>query len=228
MTTSCSSTCAVSDSLMPCLISWRPGVRPGGVAFDDEERGAVGRLRENRVEVRDRPVRDELLHAVQAVVGDAAVAVGDARGFGLEVLDVRPGLGLRHAVGDNQSLLRDPVQPHRLLLVRAADADGIRAERDREHRGGEAEIDLRELHRQPVDVVRAAAHPAVLLGQEDEMEAHVGPEHGAHHVGRARVGPVPFQALLERRFALGELLQRLHDEVDVVRIQPLELHVGPR
>ena len=117
MTTSCSSTCAVSDRRMPCLISCLPGVRPGVLRSTTKKVGPSGRLREDRVEVGDRPVRDELLHAVQPVVRDAAVGVGDALGRGLEALHVRPGLGLGHAVGDDQPFVGDARQPLRLLLV---------------------------------------------------------------------------------------------------------------
>ena len=64
---------------MPCLSSCLPTDRPGGAALDDEEARPVGGLGQDGVEVGDAAVGDELLGAVEAVAGDVAGRVDDAR-----------------------------------------------------------------------------------------------------------------------------------------------------
>src|SRR5581483_1510765 len=100
------------------------------------------------------------------------------------------------------------------------DADRIGAECDSEHRRRESEIDLRELARQPVDVVGAAPHPAILRGQERQMESDFGSEHRPHNIGGTGVRFIPMHPLLERRIAIGEVLQRVDDELEITRIEP--------
>ena len=181
------------------------------LALDDEEGRAVRGLGQDRVEVGDRAVGDELLDPVEPVVRDAAVRVGDPLGLRLEALHVGAGLGFGDAVGDDQSLVGDSRNPVRLLIVGAADSDRVGAERDGQHRRRQTQVDLRELAREAVDVLGAAAHPVVLCRQEDKVEPHAGPQHRPNDCLGADVLFVPLQPLVERSFAFGEFLERLDE-----------------
>ena len=72
-----------------------------------------------------------------------------------------------------------------LLLLRAADDDGIGAEEGGEHAGGNAEIDAGHGLGDAVDVVRAAAQAVIFFVDKDQVQADVVVEVGEDLVGKA-------------------------------------------
>ena len=73
-------------------------------------------------------------------------------------------------------------EPLLLLRVGAADQDGVGAQMDGEEAGGDAEADLAHLLGDRGDVAGAAAQAAVLLGDEEQLQADLGSEQLADDV----------------------------------------------
>jgi len=55
------------------------------------------------------------------------------------------------------------------------------------------------------------------------VQADIGAEHGADDVLGAGIGLVPAEPLVERRFAVGEFLEGLDDQVEVAGVQAFQL-----
>ncbi len=138
----------------------------------------------------------------------------DALGGGLERAKIAAGLRFGRAVGEQDSLVGDSAQPQLLLLRRGADGDGIAAQECGEQRGGDAEIDARHLLADEIDVEGAAAHAAVFLGNEQELNAQlVGVAHVANDLDRALIAFVQCDQFFVGQALLGEILQRLQTQL---------------
>ena len=85
--------------------------------------------------------------------------------------EVAAGLRLGGAVRVQDSLLGDLAEPGAFLVGCGAEVYRVAAKERGEHAGGEAEVDAGHLLAHPVDVDGAAAHPAVLLGDEHQLDA---------------------------------------------------------
>ena len=182
-----------------------------GVTVDHEPGRPAGRQRQHRAGIGDAAVGDPLLAAVDPVADDRAVLEPGVGGR-LQRAEVAAGLGLGGAVGQQEALLGDPAEPELLLLVGAADQDRVAAEEGGEHAGGDAEVDRGHPLADAVDVERAAAHPAVLLGDEQQLDAELLAAHAAHELLRELVALVELDQQLVGELALGELVDRLERE----------------
>jgi hypothetical protein len=119
--------------------------------------------------------------------------------------------GLRCAVGVQEALLGDLGQPFAFLFERSSEEDRVAAKERRKHAGGHADIETGHLLAHAVDVDRAAAHPAVLLGDEQQLDAKLVTAHPADEVLGAHVVVVQLQlpVLGERiRDIVADRLQR--------------------
>ncbi len=195
------------------LVLVPPGAEPGRVALQHEEARPARRVRQDRVELRHAAVRDELLGAVEAVRGHGAARVPHRLGARLQGRDVAAGRRFRDAVGDDQALGGDPGQPLLALRLGAADQDRVGAEADRQERRGDPEVDGRHLLRDTADVLGAAAEAAGALGQEDQVEPHLGGQHGADDVVRELVGAVQLEDALVGKLPAQHLAQGLDHHV---------------
>ena len=83
--------------------------------------------------------------------------------------------------------------------VVAADQDRVAAQEGGEHRGGDADVDPCHPLADPVRVERAAAQTAVLLGDEDQMDAEVVAAHRAHGLLGAGVVAVEVEPAARRQ-----------------------------
>ena len=96
-------------------------------------------------------------------------------------------------------------QPQLLLLGRCADGDGIAAEEGREHGRGDAKVDARHGFANAIDVEGAAAHAAVVLRHEQELNAQlVRVAHVANDVERTFVALVQLDQHFVGQAFLGE------------------------
>ena len=189
------------------------GAEARHVLLDDEEGRAVGRLGEYRQEVGIAAVGDELLVAADAVAGDGAVVADDRSGGGGESGEVAARLGLGDRVGDDGALLGKPAQPLLLLLVGAAHQDGVGPQVDDEEPGADAEADLAHLLGDGGHVAGAAAHAAVLLGYEQQLQTDVGSQQLADDLLGEDLLGVPFADLLGRQHALTDLREEVENDL---------------
>ena len=184
-----------------------------GACVDNEPGGPGGRVGQNRVVVGDAAVRDPLLAAVDLVADDLAIFL-DAVGGGLQRAQVAAGFRLGCAVGEENALVGDPAQPLLLLLGSGAEGDRIAAQERGEKRGGDAEIDARHLFADEIDVEGAAAHAAVLFGNEQELDAElVRVAHVANNFHRTFVALIQSDQLFVGQALLGEVPQRFQAEL---------------
>jgi hypothetical protein len=86
------------------------------------------------------------------------------------------------AVGVQGALLGHLGEPEALLVGRGAEEYGVAAEERREDAGGHADVDAGHLLAHPVDIDRSAAHPAVLLGNEQQLDAQLVTAHAPDNV----------------------------------------------
>jgi hypothetical protein len=115
-------------------------------------------------------------------------AVGQHRGCGgLERGEIAARIGLGRPVGVANALLRDLGQPPALLLRRAPDEYRAAAEEGGQDAGGDAGVEPGHLLAHPVDIEGAAAHPAVLLGNEQKLDPQLVAAHAADDVLRADI-----------------------------------------
>ncbi|CPR13355.1 hypothetical protein BN971_04665 [Mycobacterium bohemicum DSM 44277] len=190
-----------------------------GALLDDEPRRAGGRERQHGVGVGDRAVADPLL-APGDRVGRHPPVGGDRGGRRLHGAQVAAGFGLGGAVGEQDALLGDPAQPLLALLVGRADQDRIGAQEGGENRCGEPDVDARQAFTDPVGVEGPAAQPAVLLGDEHQLNTEVLAAHRADGLLGADVVVVEFEQPLVRQGRGDELLQRLQHHVEGVPVEP--------
>ena len=106
-----------------------------------------------------------------------------------------------------------------LLLRRAADADRVAAEERGEHAGGDAEVDARHLLADAVDVEGAAAHAAVLLGDEEELDAELVAAHRADELHRALVARVELEQLLVRQMLCSKFAEGVQHALERLLVQ---------
>ncbi len=171
-------------------------------ALQDEPAGPAGSIGQDGVGVGHPAVADPLLRAGDPVP-DRGAALDDRDGDGLQRAEVGARLGLGGTVSEQQSLLGDPAQPLLLLDVCAADRDRVTAQERGQHPGGQAEVDAGHLLTHAVDVEGPAAHPAVLLGDEQQLDAELGPAHRPDDLDRSLI----LRVQLEQP-AIGQLLLR--------------------
>jgi hypothetical protein len=109
----------------------------------------------------------------------------------------------------------------------------IAAEEGGEHRGGDSDIDRRHALAHAVDVECGATHPAVLLGDEQQLDTELVAAHAAHErlwelvalveLDEQRVGQLAVGELGEQRvgqLAVGELGDRLERELQALEVEP--------
>ncbi len=189
------------------------GREAGHILVDHEEGRATGGLREHREEVGIAAVGYELLVAADAVAGHHAVVTDDRSGRGGEGGEVTASLGLGDRISDDGTLFGETAEPLLPLLVGAADQDGVGTQMDDEKAGGDAEADLAELLRDRGHVAGAAAHAAVLLGQEEELQADLGPQELADGFLGKDLLRVPFADLLGGEHTLADLGEEVEDDL---------------
>ena len=210
---------------MPCLFSGLPEHEAGGVAVDDEPARAAGGVGQDRVQVGDAAVADPLLLAGDPVRRDGAVVAGHRHGDGLQRPEVAARLRLGRAVGHQQALGGDASQPASLLLGRAPDHDRVAAEERRQHRGGDAEVDGGHPLADPVDVEGRAAHAAVLLGDEQQLDAQILAAHPLDQLGGELVALVEVDEQLLRQLVRGEVADRVERHLQHVAVQASHVSV---
>ena len=188
--TSSRNSAAVLLSRIPCLSSGSPWVKPSSAGVDHEPARPAGREGQHRAEIGDAAVRDPLLGAADLVARTRAV-LRHRFGGRLQRREVAARLGLGGAVGHQQALLGDAGHPALLLLGGAARRRSGRSPGTSPSTEvatprsivGHALAD-------PVHVDCAAAHPAELLGDEQELDAELLAAHPAYELlrelGRAR------------------------------------------
>ena len=177
---------------------------PLGAAVKDEPGRPARGTGQDRVLVGDAAVADPLLAAVQPVSGDRPAVQHGSRGC-LQRGEVAARVGLRRTVGVQDAAFGDLGEPLALLLWRGADEYRVAAEEGGEHAGGDPHVEPGHLLADPVDVDRAAAHPAVFLGDEQQLDAQLVAAHAPDQVNGALIVVVE----LEQPF-VGE---RVADEV---------------
>ena len=104
---------------------------------------------------------------------------------------------------------------HKLLLLgSSADRNRIAAQKRGEQGRGEAKIDARHLFADEVDIEGASAQAAVLLGNEQQLNAElVRVAHVVDDLFRALVALVEFDQYFVRQPLLAEVPQRLQTEL---------------
>lgn len=185
-----------------------------GALLHDEEGGAGFGGGEDGVEIGVGAIGDELLAAVDSVEG-LPVALESDR-LALERAQVAAHRGLGDAVGHQERLAGDAAHPLALLLRRAADDDGVEAQRDRQECGREPQVDAGHRLADAIDLVGPAAHAAELLRDVDEVEANLGHQL-MDDLLRKLLGHVRFQAPAQRHGARGELMEALEHGVQRFR-----------
>ena len=154
---------------MPCLSSGLFWVNPSVPRSSTNHDGPARRVGQDRVLVGDAAVADPLLAPGEPVTGHGAAVQHRGRG-GLQRGEIAAGLGLGRPVGVQDALVRDLGQPRALLLGRSADEYRVAAEEGGKDAGGHADVEPGHLLADPVDIDGAAAHPAVFLGDEQQLD----------------------------------------------------------
>ncbi len=155
----------------------------------------------------------------RSAVGDRPAALEDGRGGRLQSPEVAAGLRLGGPVGEQDALLRDPAEPLLALDVRPADPDRVAAEERGQHRRGDPEVDPRHQLAHAVDVERAAAHPPVLLGDEQQLDAELRAAHLADQVERHHVPLVDVDQCLVAQLVAREIPDGRQGHLERVGIQ---------
>ena len=195
---------------MPCLSSALPGVNPGRPLLDDEERRSFGSLSEDGEEVGVAAVGDELLVSGDPIAGYCPVLADDGHGCGLEALQVATCLGFGDRVRYDGSICQ-PAEPFFLLLVGGADKDGVGPQVDGQERRSHSQADLGHLLRDGRDVPSPAAHAPVLFGDEEQLQADLGPEQLTDSLFWKDLACVPLAQLLGREQPLPDLREQIED-----------------
>ncbi len=170
---------AQTEAVLVLVLAVREAV---GVAIDDEPGRATGSKGEHRVQIRDTAVADPLLLAVEHV-GDDAPVIHDGRRGRLQRGEVAAGFGLRGPVRHQEALVGEARHPVLALVASTADADRIATEERREHRGGHPDVDAGHPIAHPGDVEGTATHAAVLLFDEQQLDAELLAAHAPHEIG---------------------------------------------
>ncbi len=97
--------------------------------------------------------------------------------------------------------------------------DRVAPEERGEHSGGDADVDAGHALAHPVDVEGAAAHSAVLLGDEQKLDAELAAAHLVDHVGRELVALVEVEQDALGQLPMGELLDRAEDQLEGLEIE---------
>ena len=187
-------------------------------SLDHEPARPAGGLGQDAVGVGDAAVADPLLAPVEPVAHHVPVLL-DWSGGRLQGGEVAPGLGLSGAVREQDPLGGDARQPLLLLLCTRAHGDRIAPEERGEHARRHPHVDRRHPLADSVHVERAAAHPAVLLGDEEQLDAEIVAAHLADEVFRALVVAVEPELQVDGQVAVGELLDRIQGHFEHVRIE---------
>ena len=192
-----------------------------GAAFHDEPGRSTGSHGQHAVGVGDAAVADPLLASRDPVAGVPGAVVVHRYGDRGHRGEVAPRLGLGRPVGEDDPFLGDPPQPLRTLLVGAAHQDGVTAQERGEDGGAQADVEAGHPLAHPVGVEGAATHPAVLLGDEDQLDAQGVAAHGPHRVLGAHVLVVELEHALLRQLLGDELAQGLEHEGQRAEVEAL-------
>ena len=197
------------------------GLAPGkarGAALHHEPARSAGGEGEDGIEVGEAAVADPLLVAVDPVAGDPAVLL-DALGRGAQGAEIAAGLGLGGGIGHQEPFLGDAGEPELLLLRRAAEDDRIGAEERGEDAGRDPEVAAGEDLTDAIDVERAAAHAAVLLLEEEELDAELGAAHGADELDGELVAGVEVEESRFGEAVFREVADGLQRQIERFTIQ---------
>ena len=186
--------------------------------FDDEEGESAGRFGEDGVQVGDAAVGDELLVAVEPVANDPAI-LRDRVCPGADHGQVASGSGFGDPVGDEHALLGDLAHPQGLLLGRSPNDDRVQAEERGQHRAAQPQVDARDGFRHAVDVVRAAAHPPVFLGDEEQVNAELRAVHLTQDILGTFILVVQFAQHVAGKALGGKVLDRGQDHLQCFCVQ---------
>ena len=96
---------------------------------------------------------------------------------------------------------------------------GSLPEERRQHRGGHAEIDAGHPLTDAIDVERRAAHAAVLLGDEQQLDAQVVAAHPLHQLGGELVALIEVDEQLLRQLARREVADGVERHLQHVSIE---------
>ncbi len=207
---------AGSDAVLVLGLAVREALGP---AVDEEPARPAGRVRQDRVAIGDPAVADPLLAAADPVARELAVLLDRHRGR-RQRPQVAAGLRLGRAVGVELALLRQLAEPLGLLLRRRADVDRVRAEERRENARGDTEVDRGHRFRDAVDVVGAAAEPAQLLGDREQVQADLlRVVQVLHHLLGELVPELDLQELRGREVLLRVLAKRGEDLVEHLGVE---------
>ena len=214
---------------MPCLSSGVPLVKPGVSLATTNQVGPSGVAARMVEKSAMEPLEIHCLRPLSRYA--VTVPSSSVTGVAVVVMRAEVGAGIRlgRPVGEHDALLGDGPEPLLLLLLGGPDDDGVRAEEGREHGCGEADVLACHHLADPVGVERAAVHPAVLLGDEDQLHAEghrVG--HGAHDVLGAAVLVVELELELGRERGVDEVVERLQHEVQARQVEPCPAEVAVR
>ena len=112
-----------------------------------------------------------------------------------------------------RALFGEPAEPFLLLFLCAADQDGVGAEMDDEEAGSDAETDLAQLFGHGGHVAGAAAHAAVFLGDEEQLQADLRSQELADDFFGKDLLRVPFPDLLGGEHTLADLGEEIEDDL---------------
>jgi hypothetical protein len=142
---------------------------------------------------------------------------------GLEVIpEFSDGLGDR--VGHHQTVLGHPAQPVLLLLVGAADAQRVAAQRYTQQGGGQTQVDAGHLLADAEDGPGTGAQPAVGGGDEGQVQPDLLAEQLADQRLRTMAVAVVGQQLAVVQPPAGELAQGVLDQLQRLVVQHSAIH----
>ena len=106
-----------------------------------------------------------------------------------------------------------------LLLFGAAEDNGVAAQERGEDPGGDAEVDPGQRLADAIDVKRAGAHPAVLLGDEQKLDPQRVPAHLVNLFDRKLVVVIELQQLFVGEGSFGIFPDRCENQVEGVLVE---------
>ena len=186
---------------------------PRSALLDDEEGWAFGRLGQDGQEIGVPAVGNELLGTVDDVTGDGAVVVHDGRGRGLQIGEVASGFGLGDGVRHDRALLSQLAEPFLLLGFGRADQDGVGSQMDGQKGRAHSQADLGHLLGESGHVAGAAAHPPVLLRDEEKLQADLRAEKLPDLRLWEYLAFVPLSQLFRRQHPVPHLREQIEDQL---------------
>lgn len=162
---------AVLLARMPCLSSGLPLLNPSASASTHKPAGSTRGQGQNGVNVSHATVANPLLAPGDAVAHNLATFFNWLR-FGRHGGQIAACLWLSGPVGTQQRFFGNTAEPILLLFLGSAPTlIGSEPKKGSQYPGGNAQINRGHQLGDAVNVVRAAAQPVVLFGDEEQVQA---------------------------------------------------------